>query len=76
MKACGKQPLHPTPLHSTPPYLVHVSICATSHPLNELKVMLRVPPLDLTTGPGKDIHDGVIQVSLYIYLALSNLVLV
>lgn len=37
--------------------LVHVSICATSHPLDELKVMLGVPPLDFTARPGKDVHD-------------------
>lgn len=47
-------------------YLVHVSICATSHPLDELKVMLRVPPLDFWVRPGKDIHGSLNQTILYI----------
>lgn len=47
-------------------YLVHVSICATSHPLDELEVMLRVPPLDFTAWPGKDIHGSLNQTILYI----------
>lgn len=42
----------------TPLYLVHVSIGATSNPLDELKVLLRVPPLDFSTRPGKYIHGG------------------
>lgn len=42
----------------TPSYLVHVSIGATSNPLDELKVLLRVPPLDFSTRPGKYIHGG------------------
>lgn len=47
-------------------YLVHVSVCATSHPLDELKVILRVPPLDLGVWPGKDIHGSLNQTILYI----------
>lgn len=47
-------------------YLVHVSVCATSHPLDELKVMLGVPPLDFGVRPGKDIHGGLNQTVLYI----------
>lgn len=47
-------------------YLVHVSVRATSHPLDELEVMLRVPPLDLGVGPGKDIHGSWNQTILYI----------
>lgn len=39
-------------------YLVHVSICATSHPLNELEVVLRVLPLDFSVGPGEHVHGG------------------
>lgn len=39
-------------------YLVHVSICATSHPLDELEVLLGVPPLDFTARPGKDVHGS------------------
>lgn len=50
----------------TPLYLVHVSICPTSHSLNELEVMLRVPPLNFTAWPGKDIHGGLNQTILYI----------
>lgn len=41
-----------------PSYLVHVSIGATSDPLDELKVLLRVPPLDFSARPGKHIHGG------------------
>lgn len=37
-------------------YLVDVSIRAAAHPLEELEVVLRVPPLDLSAGPGVDIH--------------------
>lgn len=49
-------------------YLIHVSICATSNPLNEFKVMLRVPPLDFIAWSGKDIHGTLTQRCLYIYL--------
>lgn len=42
----------------TPLYLVHVSIGATSDPLDELNVLVRVPPLDFSTRPGKYIHAG------------------
>lgn len=42
----------------TPLYLVHVSIGATSDPLDELKVLLGVLPLDFSTRPGKYIHGG------------------
>lgn len=41
----------------TPAYLTHVSVRAASHPLDELEVLLRVPPLDLAAWPGIDIHD-------------------
>lgn len=46
-------------------YLVHISIRATSHPLNELKVMLRVSSLDLTTWARKDIHGSFSKTTLY-----------
>lgn len=45
-------------------YLVHVSICATSHPLDELKVMLGVSPLDFTAWAGEDVHGSSIQMTL------------
>lgn len=37
-------------------HLVHVSICATSHPLNEFEVVLGVPPLDFSVGSREDVH--------------------
>lgn len=42
----------------TPAYLTHVSVRAASHPLDELEVLLRVPPLNLAAWPGEDVHDG------------------
>lgn len=43
---------------ATPLYLVHVSIGATSNSLDELKVLMRVPPLDFSTRPREYIHGG------------------
>lgn len=39
-------------------YLVDIPIGAASHPLDELKVVLGVSPLDLAAGPGKHVHGG------------------
>lgn len=54
-------------LRQTPAlYLVHVSICATSHSLDELKVLLGIPPLDFTAWKGKYIHGNFTQTIVYI----------